>query len=162
MFVKPGMPKYLVLTSEDGATFQSVGLFAFRDPENLPQDCKEGNDPAFIERGKRKKCPVRPRYRASAVTFPLTGVGAPWATSTLTPPLTNFRLGNHSNGVKGRAELKVIRAEHIETSISKKSPNYIQIFRLNEMLEDLLCPGPKIGSRNCGVCRSGCVDLWRN
>ena len=68
MFVKPGMPKYLVLTSEDGATFQSVGLFAFRDPENLPQDCKERNDPAFIERVRKEKemsCTTKiPRLRS--------------------------------------------------------------------------------------------------
>lgn len=30
MFIKDGMPKGLILTSEDGKTFKRVGLFAFR------------------------------------------------------------------------------------------------------------------------------------
>jgi hypothetical protein len=55
MFVKPGIPKGLILTSEDGATFQRVGLFTFRDPENLPESCKERNDPALIERVRKEK-----------------------------------------------------------------------------------------------------------
>ena len=55
MFVKPGMPKGLILISDDGEIFRRAGFFSFRDPENFPLERREREDPAFIERVRKEK-----------------------------------------------------------------------------------------------------------
>lgn len=55
MFVKPGVPKGLILTSDDAKTFRRVGFFSFRDQENFPIERSERENPAFIERVRKEK-----------------------------------------------------------------------------------------------------------
>jgi hypothetical protein len=54
-FVIPGMPKGLILETNDGLIFTRVGLFSFRDPENFPLEPTEREDPSFIARVKAEK-----------------------------------------------------------------------------------------------------------